>query len=501
MAMASAHEAQPQKLPAGLAGVLNKPDDHRDSAYYSSRDVSSKHNSTQSNNGASILDPRLSRADSSSATDTTPSPVSNGPNTHPLNSPASGAMSVASIVSPTSYNGFNHQFYDQQSQHNGHGSFGETRRESVDSRLGANFGEMRLASSPYASANPSTTSLQSTLAQQRNPGSAHPDRNSGPFRLSSGYQPNFQRLPDGGHNPRNAPQITGPASGAVARAPEPTRGQAWAFPEEDVQRIPSAAKPGDDIGTRQGTSFFDDSRRNSYADSIASSQYTTESRLPAGQRRLEDGTQVGEYGIQSPEFSMSTHHHSLQHRQVSELANDEGDSPNSSQPYSRTPELRVSHKLAERKRRLEMKDLFDNLRSLQNVERGAKASKWEILSKAIVEHERQTKIIDDQKRQLSRADARLQRLEHELDAARRETNELRTENSQMRSEITALQGHSAPAYHPPPPPAAHSYSHAIPNNEPQQQLPPLRSIPGPEIMNGVQYHDQRTNAYRPAERF
>ena len=291
-------------------------------------------------------------------------------------------MSVASIVSPTTYNGFNQQFYDQgqaQGQHNGH--MGDSRRESVDSRLGANFGDMRLASSPYASANPSTTSLQSTLAQQRNPGSAHPDRNSGPFRLSSGYQPNFQRLPDSSHNSRNAPQITGPALSAIARAPEPTRGQAWAFPEEEVQRIPSAARPSEELGSRQGTSFYDDSRRNSYADSIASSQYTTESRLPAGQRRLDDGAPVGEYGRESSEFQMSTHHHSLQHRQVSELANGEGGSPNSSQPYSRTPELRVSHKLAERKRRLEMKDLFDTLRTLQSVERGAKASKWEILSK------------------------------------------------------------------------------------------------------------------------
>ncbi|KAL2070898.1 hypothetical protein VTL71DRAFT_13924 [Oculimacula yallundae] len=500
--MASAHVVQ--KLPAGLAGVLNKPDDHRDSAYYSAKDVSSKHNSTSSN-GAPHLDPRLSRADSCSATDMTPSPISNGPNTQPLNSPASGAMSVASIVSPTSYNGFNHQFYDQQSQqgqqgqYNGHGPFGDARRESVESRLGANFGEMRLATSPYASANPSTTSLQSTLAQQRNPGSAHPDRSSGPFRLSSGYQPNFQRLPDGGHNPRNAPQITGPASGAVARAPEPTRGQAWAFPEEEVQRLPSAARPSDEHVSRQSTSFYDDSRRNSYADSIASSQYTTESRLPAGQRRLEDGTPVGEYGRESAEFSMSTHHHSLQHRQVSELAN-EGDSPNSSQPYSRTPELRVSHKLAERKRRLEMKDLFDNLRTLQSVERGAKASKWEILSKAIAEHERQTKVIDDQKRQLTRVEARLQRLEHELDAARRDSNDLRLENTQLRSELTLLQGHAAPAYHQPPP-ATHPYSHGNPAGEQQQQLPPLRSIPAPEIMNGVQYHDQRPNGYRPAERF
>jgi len=37
--------------------------------------------------------------------------------------------------------------------------------------------------------------------------------------------------------------------------------------------------------------------------------------------------------------------------------------------------------LAERKRRKEMRDMFDELRVMLPVERGSKWSKWEILSK------------------------------------------------------------------------------------------------------------------------
>jgi hypothetical protein len=259
----------------------------------------------------------------------------------------------------------------------------DSRRQSINSQLGHNFGDMRIgASSPYASNNQSTTSIQSTLQQQRNPG-APQDRNSA-TRFSNSYAPSSQRLPDAVSPkqmyPKTAPTITGPALSNIARAAEPTKGQAWAFPEEEVQRIPSQARQSIETGSRHGPSY-NESRRSSVADSIASSQFTTESsRLPHGQRRLEDGMPVDYVPRQSSEFA-AHHHHSLQHKQLNDLQEDDGSSPNSTQPYSRTPELRVSHKLAERKRRTEMKELFDMLRDLMPQERGSKASKWEILTK------------------------------------------------------------------------------------------------------------------------
>lgn len=320
-----------------------------------------------------------------SPVDKTPSPTTT---THflpqPLVSPttSNGNMSVASMVSPTTPGSGDPRRFDRpqslDSMPNSAGFVnGDTpealsRRESVDSRINQGFHDMRLGNSPYASHNPSTTSIHTTLQQQRNP---RPGLDSlAVHRISNGYQPSADRTPDGHPKTmRIAPAITGPATSQIARAAEPTKGQAWAFPEEEIQRVPSASA---------ATPSLIDSRRSSIAESFASSQYTTESRLPPGQRRLDDNLASPYQRLSNASGEYSTvHHHTLQHKQLDDLRNEEIGGHAGAQPYSRTPELRVSHKLAERKRRTEMKELFDQLRDLMPQERGSKASKWEILTK------------------------------------------------------------------------------------------------------------------------
>ena len=405
----------PAQKPLALAGMLNSPEDHRDSAYFSSTDASSKRQyppsvssssgrgratrgevlaigtdeiasdtSAASGFGANVLSPGSSHFHPSPS-DKTPSPTTNNnllP--QPLVSPA-GSMSVASMVSPTTPGSASdpRRLFDRPQSLDSapnsatfapHTDIPEalSRRESVDSRFNQGFNDMRLGNSPYASHNQSTTSIHTSLHQQRNPRPGLD--NLAIHRISNGYQPSAERNPDGqAKTTRVAPAITGPATSQIARAAEPTKGQAWAFPEEDIQRLPSAASQS-----------LIDSRRSSIADSLASSQFTSESRLPPGQRRLEE-SMSGPLDFQrvsgaSGEFP-AVHHHSLQHKQLGELQAEELGLNSGNQPYSRTPELRVSHKLAERKRRTEMKELFEQLRDLMPQERGSKASKWEILTK------------------------------------------------------------------------------------------------------------------------
>ncbi|RGP59320.1 hypothetical protein FLONG3_11225 [Fusarium longipes] len=473
----------PPAKAAGLNNILNN--DHapgliqnglphmRDSGFYSNGDAS---NTSAASFNANGLSPSGSGYQSSSH-DKTPSPITSNTVPQGAISPSAANMSVAAMVSPntaSSYdprrdrptsiesNGTNHTVGESLTP-----GMAALRRESVDSRINQDFSGMRLGGSPYASNNHSTSSIQNTLHSQRNP------HHLSVHRISNGYQPNTERNPET-KTVKTAPAITGPATGNIARAAEPTKGQAWAFPEEEIQRV-------------GGAPTFTDSRRSSITESIASSQFTTESRLPAGQLRLES-----EYSRMSSASDFPpVHHHSMQHKQLSDLQAEEGNGPTGSQPYSRTPELRVSHKLAERKRRTEMKELFDQLRDLMPQERGSKASKWEILTKAIAEHQKQQEHI-----RLLQAHYNTAAAENEL--LRREIHALRVENTQLRGSPS-----SAPTPASGPPSATYQSERYASSNGPE--LPPIRSLSnnmpnGPDSMTGVQYDSPQTNGYRQ-ERF
>ncbi|KAG5919328.1 hypothetical protein E4U42_006549 [Claviceps africana] len=497
---------QPNVLPkAGLNNILNNdeqpatnshPPPHlRDSGFFSTAEMSSKHTSAASYN-VNGLSPAGSGYQSSLA-DKTPSPVASNIIPQAIVSPSASNMSVASMVSPTSP--ANDRRFDRpistESQFHHGATLGENlaaggpRRESVDSRINQGIGELRLGNSPYASHNHSTTSVQNTLHTQRNPRSGLEPLSV--HRISNGYQPNAERNPGEPKVVKTAPAITGPATSHIARAAEPTKGQAWAFPEEEIQRV---GPPG----------HYDDSRRSSITESIASSQFTTESRLPPGQRRLEDGAEFSRMSNMSTEFP-PVHHHTMHHKQLSDLQAEEANGPPGSQPYSRTPELRVSHKLAERKRRTEMKELFDQLRDLMPQERGSKASKWEILTKAIAEHQRQNDHIRILQSHYNTAAA-------ENEMLRREIQGMRMEAAHLRGELNSA-GHAQPG--PPPPPSPASVPSTAPTQSQTSQskltpygsdpyagpnrneLPPLRSIhAGPDSMTGVQYDAPRANGYR-----
>ncbi|KAK4057898.1 hypothetical protein OIO90_001117 [Microbotryomycetes sp. JL221] len=123
-------------------------------------------------------------------------------------------------------------------------------------------------------------------------------------------------------------------------------------------------------------------------------------------------------------------------------------------PYSRSPELRVTHKLAERKRRKEMAQLFEDLKDSLPVERQLKSSKWEILSKG----------------ELSLF--RRQSVEH-IENLKRHNDQLLEENAMLREHMSmgssSVPHHQQPMHHPGS--AASHYEHG-------GQPPMMASHPG-----------------------
>jgi hypothetical protein len=133
-------------------------------------------------------------------------------------------------------------------------------------------------------------------------------------------------------------------------------------------------------------------------------------------------------------------------------------------------------------------------------ERGSKASKWEILTKAIHEYSR----LQDEIRKSTHA---LAIAKQELDASRHENSTIRLENAQLREQnkhLLAQAGQQPIRHHveqspsfPPPPPPSSGYNSG-------SQLPPIRlenNMRDPNSMNGIQYHGDGATANGYEHRF
>ena len=152
----------------------------------------------------------------------------------------------------------------------------DSRRSSVDSRMHQGFGNLYInnPTSPYESANTSQVSLAASL---RRP-------NGGPPLSPLNGRPGIRSHPQA---PRIAPPIVGRTPGQPdPTAAKPTQGYAWAFPDT------GHAIPEEGRGSESGDSSLGHgiSRTNSLAaSSIRSSIFSTESQMPVGQRRFDDG--------------------------------------------------------------------------------------------------------------------------------------------------------------------------------------------------------------------
>ena len=148
----------------------------------------------------------------------------------------------------------------------------DSRRSSVDSRMHQGLSNLYIngPTSPYESANTSQVSLAASL---RRP-------NGAPISPLSG-RPSVRNQTAGRIAPPILPGARAPGQPDPTAA-RPTQGFAWAFPDEAILE--------ERHGSDSGESSVGLSRANSYAaSSIRSSIFSTDSQMPAGQKRFDDG--------------------------------------------------------------------------------------------------------------------------------------------------------------------------------------------------------------------
>lgn len=175
---------------------------------------------------------------------------------------------------------------------------------------------------------------------------------------------------------RTAPPIIGTSRFPYPHpnAPSPTKGFPYAFPDPEL-----AGPAAKDVGADLRRASISSNGTNHSIYSHTSSLLHPNHALQPPTLNVNHST-ANQFGNQQNGEFLHHHHYLTDRRKIL------NDPSNGVTPYSRTPELRVSHKLAERKRRKEMKDLFDELRDALPAERGGKSSKWEVLTKGILSY-------------------------------------------------------------------------------------------------------------------
>lgn len=167
----------------------------------------------------------------------------------------------------------------------------ESRRSSIGSQVNTGFTNLHIngAVSPYHSTNASQSSIALSLQRERGIGSSTSGIRSS--RTSASLQQTSPLSPYPGetrqaYTSRTAPIISANPMKEVYNAEKPTVGQPYAFPDPEMSTRSSGS--GDD--PRSTSTML--SRRNSDHASITSSIFTSDSRLPPGQHRLDDGKLV-----------------------------------------------------------------------------------------------------------------------------------------------------------------------------------------------------------------